>query len=283
MKVWPAHSPLEWRRKRRSRSHGAPPRGRSAAPGPHRRQILEMALAGQADEAVREDLPLGDRTRIGGDRIVPARPSHGLAQERLEGILGRPLADPDAGAGVGVMPNSAAIRHHDLDLLVGDRDVGALHRVAVGRLDHRAIALDRGDRLDPERMRLAIGREHAAIEPGEQAESASSLARRCHSFLAASPRQAGQAAPCQPVSARHRSGGACRDCRAAGRRCLAAACVLALGSHFPSTNQTIITLAPAIGGLEVNSKNSMIGAIFLWLIFARRSIHRAHDQAGDRR
>ncbi len=32
--------------------------------------------------------------------------------------------------------------------------------------------------------------------------------------------------------------------------------------------------------LEVNSKNSTIGAIFLWLIMPGRSIHRAHDQAG---
>ena len=44
-----------------------------------RGQILEMTLAGQTHEAVRENVSLGHGVRIGGDRIVSCRPSHGLA------------------------------------------------------------------------------------------------------------------------------------------------------------------------------------------------------------
>ena len=53
-----------------------------------RGQVLEMTLAGQTDEAVGEDLPLGHGARIGGDRIVSGRSSHGVA--------GRPRRDPRA-------------------------------------------------------------------------------------------------------------------------------------------------------------------------------------------
>ena len=35
-----------------------------------RGEILEMALAGQADQTVGEHLPLGHRPRVGGDRVV---------------------------------------------------------------------------------------------------------------------------------------------------------------------------------------------------------------------
>ena len=36
-------------------------------------EVVEMALAGQADQAVGEDLPLGHRPCIGGDRVVSGR------------------------------------------------------------------------------------------------------------------------------------------------------------------------------------------------------------------
>jgi hypothetical protein len=68
------------------------------------------------------------------------------------------------------MPELGGDPDHDVDLLVGDRDIGALHRVAVRRLDHGPVALDRRYRLDPERMGLTVSCEHAAIEPGQQAE-----------------------------------------------------------------------------------------------------------------
>jgi hypothetical protein len=42
-------------------------------------QILEMALAGQTDETVGEHLSLGHSLRVGGDRVVSGRPSHGPA------------------------------------------------------------------------------------------------------------------------------------------------------------------------------------------------------------
>ena len=69
-----------------------------------------MTLAGQTDEAVREDPALGHRPRVGGDRVVSGRPSHGPA--------GTPRRDPRAASSptrmrvleLGVMPNSAAIR-----------------------------------------------------------------------------------------------------------------------------------------------------------------------------
>jgi hypothetical protein len=73
---------------------------------------------------------------------------------------------------LGVMPNSAAIRTMMSTCLLATAHVGRLHRVAVGRFDHGAVALERGHCLDPERVRLAVGGEQAAIEPGEQAELA---------------------------------------------------------------------------------------------------------------
>jgi hypothetical protein len=91
-------------------------------------------------------------------------------QECLEGILGRRLADPDPRARARGHAELGRNPHHDLDLLVRDRDVRALHGEAVRRLDHRAVALDRGHRLDPERVRLAVGGEQAAIEPGQKPE-----------------------------------------------------------------------------------------------------------------
>jgi hypothetical protein len=53
-------------------------------------QILEMARAGQPDEMVGEDLPLGHGARIGGDRVVSGRASHGPA--------GKPRTGPRASA-----------------------------------------------------------------------------------------------------------------------------------------------------------------------------------------
>ena len=167
-------------------------------------EVLEVALAGQADQAVGEDLPLGHRPCIGGDRVVSGGSSHGV-QERFEGILGRLVADPDAGAGAGGHAELGGDPHHDVDLLVGDRDVGALHRVAVRRLHHGAVALDRGDRLDPERMGLAVGGEHAAIEPGEQPELGQ-LLRQPLPLLPGLVAEAGRAGgePWRRVAARHR-------------------------------------------------------------------------------
>jgi hypothetical protein len=40
-------------------------------------QVVEMALAGETDQVARRDLPLGDRTGIGGDRIVAGHFSRG--------------------------------------------------------------------------------------------------------------------------------------------------------------------------------------------------------------
>jgi hypothetical protein len=57
-----------------------------------------------------------------------------------------------------------------VDLPVRHRDVRALHGVPVRRLHHGAVAPDRGDRLDPEGMGLAVSGEQAAIDPGQQAE-----------------------------------------------------------------------------------------------------------------
>ena len=80
------------------------------------------------------------------------------------------VADPDAGARTGRHTELGGDPDHDLDLLVGDRDVGRLHRIAVRRLDHGAVAPDRRHRLDPERVRLAVSGEQALIEPGQQTE-----------------------------------------------------------------------------------------------------------------
>ena len=87
-------------------------------------KVLEMARAGQADQAVGEGSPLGHRPGVGGDRVVSGGSSHGL-QERFEGILGRLVADPDAGAGAGRHAELGGDPHHDVDLLVGDRHIGA--------------------------------------------------------------------------------------------------------------------------------------------------------------
>ena len=105
--------------------------------------------------------------RVGRHRIVPAAgSSHGRAPgTRSNGSSGGRAAGADAAARGGRHAELGGDAAHDLDLLVGDRDVGALHRIAVGRLDHGAVALDRGHRLDPQRMRLAVGGEHAAVEP----------------------------------------------------------------------------------------------------------------------
>ena len=135
-----------------------------------RGEVGEMTLAGQTDEAVREDPPVGHSSCVACDRVLFGRRlSHGRA--------GTPRRGPRAAAR---RPGCGSARRghaelggdpdHDVDLLVGDRDVGRLHRVAVRRLDHRAVALDRGHRLDPERMRLAVGGEQAAIEAGQETE-----------------------------------------------------------------------------------------------------------------
>ena len=51
-------------------------------------EVVEMARAGQADQAVGEDLPLGHRPCVGGDRVVSGGSSHGFA--------GTPRRDPRA-------------------------------------------------------------------------------------------------------------------------------------------------------------------------------------------
>ena len=51
-----------------------------------RGQVLEMTLAGETDQAVGEDLPLGHSPRVGGDRVVSGRPSHGPAGTPRTGL-----------------------------------------------------------------------------------------------------------------------------------------------------------------------------------------------------
>src|SRR4029450_13169221 len=84
-------------------------------------------------------------------------------EERLERVCWRLVADPDPRAGTWRHAELGGDPDHDVDLPVHDRHVGTLHRIAVRRLDHGALALDRGHRLDPERVRLAVSREQAAI------------------------------------------------------------------------------------------------------------------------
>jgi site-specific DNA recombinase len=50
-------------------------------------------------------------------------------QECFERILGRLVTDPDPSAGAWGHAELGGDPHHDVDLLVGDRDVGRLHRI----------------------------------------------------------------------------------------------------------------------------------------------------------
>jgi hypothetical protein len=131
-------------------------------------KVVEMALAGQADEAVGEDLTIRHGTGIGADRGVWGRPSHGPTGNVSKGSPGAFSPTPDPGPGAGRHTELGRDSDHDVDLFVGD--VGRLHWIAVRRFDHGAIALDRRYRLHPEAMRLAVDGEHATIEAGEQPE-----------------------------------------------------------------------------------------------------------------
>ena len=79
-------------------------------PGCGRGQILEMTLAGETDQTVGEDPSFGHSARVGRDRVVSGRPSHGPAgTPRTD--LPAPCRRPGCGCGSsGVMPSSAAIR-----------------------------------------------------------------------------------------------------------------------------------------------------------------------------
>ena len=83
---------------RRSRSRAARPREVEAqSAGCGRGQVVEMTLAGQTDEAVGEDLPLGHGPRVGRDRVVSGVALATALQERLERVLRAPSRRPGCG------------------------------------------------------------------------------------------------------------------------------------------------------------------------------------------
>ena len=74
-----------------------------------RGKVGEMTLAGTPDEAVGEDLPLGDSPRIGRYRVISGRSSHGPCRKTSNGSAGALSPTRMRVRELGVMPSSAAI------------------------------------------------------------------------------------------------------------------------------------------------------------------------------
>ena len=111
---------------RRTRSRGALPRYRTGARGLWPRTDREMTLAGETEQMVGEHPSFRHGARVGGDRVVLGRSSHGPA--------GTPRTDlpascrrPGCGARARGHAKLGGDADHDVDLLVRDR-----HGLCIG-------------------------------------------------------------------------------------------------------------------------------------------------------